>query len=129
MLPQFAWAQAVLANRRPFLSVGFKHGVHSTQMPDGSWNLWVRVGPKNGNVSTVRLLLQVAEDENFDAIIAEQIHIARKEISYIVRTNFSTKLSLPELYFRFVALDSGLPENLKAVQVSPIGVLVNSAMN
>jgi phosphodiesterase/alkaline phosphatase D-like protein len=105
------------------LDVRFTDGVKSFALPDGSWNLWVRAAPRGFQERFVRLRLQVAEDEGFNIIIAEQTHNCAKDFSYILRTNFATKKEVPELFFRFVALDSGLPDRRNEVISSPVGKL------
>ena len=108
---------------RKGLDVRFTDGVKSFALPDGSWNLWVRAAPRGFQERFVRLRLQVAEDEGFNIIIAEQVHNCARDFSYILRTNFATKKEAPELFFRFVALDSGLPGRRNEVITSPVGKL------
>lgn len=105
------------------LDVRFTDGVKSFALPDGSWNLWVRAAPRGFQERFVRLRLQVAEDEGFNSIIAEQTHNCARDLSYILRTNFATKKETKELFFRFVALDSGLPGRPNEVISSPVGKL------
>ena len=105
------------------LDVRFTDGVKSFALPDGSWNLWVRAAPRGFKERFVRLRLQVAEDEAFNTIIAQQDHNCAKDFSYILRTNFATKNESSKLFFRFVALDSGLPSRRNEVIASPVGEL------
>lgn len=112
----------VIENKAP-LVVRFDLGVYSTSLPNGSWNIWVRADPGSTDVSFVRLQLQVSEDKNFTSIIAKDLFLARKETSYILRTNFALEKNTRELYFRFVALDTALPDNPKYLIVSPTGTL------
>lgn len=121
-----ASAQVYVPVPRKSIDVKFTHGVHSALMPDGSWNLWVRCAPKILDIRLVRLELHVAEDAEFNLIISKSVHVARREASYIVRTNFAPKDNNLELFFRFVALDSGLKENPNAVLSSAVGKLTNA---
>ena len=122
----YSFAQKSNVVVKKSIDVRFTHGVHFAALPDGSWNLWVRCAPRDQNIRLVRLELHVAEDEAFGLIISRQIYVARKEASFIARTNFSTKSYSPELYFRFVALDSGLPESPNALIVSEVGKIIVS---
>lgn len=110
------------------LSVCFKAGVLSTLLPDGSWNLWVHADPRQvDGPGAVRLLLEVATDENFNNIVAEEKHVALRKFSYMLRTNFKPQELSSELYFRFVAVDTyrGLVRHARfpESQASAVGFL------
>lgn len=114
--------------------VRFTHGVHAAQLPDGSWNLWVRAAAVGAERrEQVHLRLEVATDESFADIVHSEPIIADQQRSYIVRMN----VSLPEtsglpFVFRFVVLDSpamslrSTGDDANLLPHSPVGVLAPS---
>lgn len=124
--PSIATAQQLNAAPRKYVDVRFTDGVHSFALPDGSWNLWVRCAPKKADTRIVRLRLQVAEDDSFNRLISEQVHVTTRDTAFILRTNYSSKNSVSDLFYRFVAVDSGLPESPNLVVVSEVGRLAYS---
>ena len=119
--PVFAFqAQKLNSQRKP---VSFKNGVHSAALPDGTWNLWVRPDPRDINILSVRLQLEVAEDEQFNSLVSREVLVAHRKSGYIVKTNFKNPTSRRPLYFRYLVLPTNKLQYGQDVQVSPIGTM------
>lgn len=107
--------------------VFYSHGVHSANMPDGSWNLWVRaVAPNEEDYVSIKL--EVSTDEGFQNIVHSSHFTANKNDSYIVRTNYAPPQK-SKLYFRFISSDAeaivarATGRIGRTLSTSPVGIL------
>lgn len=119
--PALAFQTRSADSRRTIVS--FKNGVHSAALKDGTWNLWVRANPRNVNILTIRLLLQVSEDEQFTSIVSKEILVAQRKNGYIVKNVYKTNRASPPLFYRYIVLPANPAAYASGVQVSPLGIM------
>ena len=98
-------ASAISTSKK--LRVCFRGGVHSVQMPNGDWHLWVRSDPRDSTEATkIKLLLEVASDSDFVRVLDSVPITANRAKDWISRPVYVPSDPRALLYFRFAAVET-----------------------
>jgi phosphodiesterase/alkaline phosphatase D-like protein len=95
---------AALGQAKKPLTVCFHTESVATLTADGTWRISAMADPRSQAPQFIRLVFEVATDEQFENVVFRNSLLAKKSDSYIVRASYHPE-SEEELYFRFVAPD------------------------